>query len=104
MLGADEPSGRVGNVPPPDDKAAAGLAPHVLIHIALDGTTTIVCHRSEMGQGSLTGLAEARFPVAARARYADDLQEREQLKRVKLGENAAAVGVALLSSEQQQQQ
>ena len=30
---------------------AAGLAPHVLVHIAPDGTTTIVCHRSEMGQG-----------------------------------------------------
>ena len=27
--------------------------------------------------GSLTGLTEGRFPVAARARYADDLQEAE---------------------------
>ena len=27
--------------------------------------------------GSLTGLTEGRFPVAARARYADDLQEKE---------------------------
>lgn len=35
----------------PDKKLGAGLAPHVLIHIALDGTTTIWCHRSEMGQG-----------------------------------------------------
>jgi len=41
--------------------------------------------------GSLTGLTEGRFPVAARARYADDLQEKEQLKRVKLGENAANI-------------
>ncbi|HZI90050.1 MAG TPA: hypothetical protein VFD31_00300, partial [Thermoleophilaceae bacterium] len=41
--------------------------------------------------GSLTGLTEGRFPVAARARYADDLQEKEALKRVKQGENAANV-------------
>ena len=39
--------------------------------------------------GSLTGLTEGRFPVYARARYADDLAERELLKRVKTGENAA---------------
>jgi hypothetical protein len=40
--------------------------------------------------GSLTGLTEGRFPVAARAKYADDPQEA-QLKRKKLkpGENAA---------------
>ena len=31
--------------------AAAGLSPNVLVHIAPDGTTTIICHRSEMGQG-----------------------------------------------------
>jgi isoquinoline 1-oxidoreductase beta subunit len=31
--------------------ASAPFAPHVLVHIAPDGTTTIVCHRSEMGQG-----------------------------------------------------
>ena len=40
--------------------------------------------------GSLTGLTEGRFPVAARARYADDLQEKEAVKRVKRG-NAANV-------------
>jgi hypothetical protein len=39
--------------------------------------------------GSLTGLTEGRFPVAARARYADDLAEKEALKRVETGENAA---------------
>jgi hypothetical protein len=39
--------------------------------------------------GSLTGLTEARFPVLARARYADDIAEREMLKRVRSGENAA---------------
>ena len=41
--------------------------------------------------GSLTGLTEGSFPVAARARYADDLQEADQLKKVKAGENAANV-------------
>jgi hypothetical protein len=41
--------------------------------------------------GSLTGLTEGRFPVYARARYADDLAEAELLKRVNQGENAANV-------------
>jgi hypothetical protein len=39
--------------------------------------------------GSLTGLTEGRFPVYARARYADDIAEKELLKRVQRGENAA---------------
>jgi Transglycosylase SLT domain len=39
--------------------------------------------------GSLTGLTEGRFPVYARARYADDVAERELVKRVAQGENAA---------------
>jgi hypothetical protein len=39
--------------------------------------------------GSLTGLTEGRFPVVARARYADDIAERQLLKRVQRGENAA---------------
>jgi Transglycosylase SLT domain/Peptidase family M23 len=41
--------------------------------------------------GSLTGLTEGRFPVVARARYADDIAEKELLKRVQRGENAANV-------------
>jgi Transglycosylase SLT domain len=41
--------------------------------------------------GSLTGLTEGRFPVYARATYADDLAEQELLKRVQRGENAAHV-------------
>ena len=41
--------------------------------------------------GSLTGLTEGRFPVAARARYADDLQEHQATKRVKAGQNAAHI-------------
>jgi hypothetical protein len=41
--------------------------------------------------GSLTGLTEGRFPVFARARYADDIAERQLLKRVQRGENAANI-------------
>ena len=41
--------------------------------------------------GSLTGLTEARFPVRAHARYADDLAEKKFLTRVNRGENAARV-------------
>ena len=40
---------------------------------------------------SLTGLTEGRFPVAARARYADDLSEIEAQRRFDRGENAAQV-------------
>lgn len=40
--------------------------------------------------GSLTGLTQGRFPVHARAAYADDISEREALRRVRRGENAAA--------------
>ncbi|MDC0745039.1 xanthine dehydrogenase family protein molybdopterin-binding subunit [Polyangium mundeleinium] len=49
---ADEPSGRAG----PGPRAAApedgpGLHPNPFVHVAPDGTVTLVCHRSEMGQG-----------------------------------------------------
>jgi hypothetical protein len=39
--------------------------------------------------GSLTGLTEGRFPVADRARYADDLAERDAEKTIRGGKNAA---------------
>jgi len=39
--------------------------------------------------GSLTGLTEGRFPVRGPATYADDIAERQLLKRVGRGENAA---------------
>ena len=39
--------------------------------------------------GSLTGLTEGRFPVYAKARYADDISEREAEKRFRRGQNAA---------------
>jgi isoquinoline 1-oxidoreductase subunit beta len=55
LASADEPSGKAGPPPRPaseaQENAAAGLNPNVLVHIALDGATTIVCTRSEMGQG-----------------------------------------------------
>lgn len=53
---ANEPSGQAGSVPPPYETGKAGLSPHVLIHIALGGATTILCHRSEMGQGVRSSL------------------------------------------------
>src|SRR5215212_540422 len=39
--------------------------------------------------GSLTGLTQGRFPVAARARYADDVDARAAQRRVAKGRNAA---------------
>jgi murein DD-endopeptidase MepM/ murein hydrolase activator NlpD len=41
--------------------------------------------------GSLTGLTQGHFPVHAKARYADDISERDTKKRVKKGQNAALV-------------
>lgn len=50
--GRGEPTGSTPRPAAPDrEQATGGLAPNVLVHIAEDGTTTIVCHRSEMGQG-----------------------------------------------------
>jgi hypothetical protein len=39
--------------------------------------------------GSLTGLTQGRFPVHARARYADDLSERDAARKAAPGTNAA---------------
>ncbi|HET6508299.1 MAG TPA: lytic murein transglycosylase [Baekduia sp.] len=39
--------------------------------------------------GSLTGLTQGQFPVAAKATYADDLSERDLNKKIALGHNAA---------------
>ncbi|MBI5106786.1 MAG: lytic murein transglycosylase [Solirubrobacterales bacterium] len=39
--------------------------------------------------GSLTGLTQGHFPVHAKARYADDLSEREYRRKVAKGRNAA---------------
>ena len=49
--------------------------------------------------GSLTGLTEgARFPVAASARYADDISERQALKRAKPSKRAAGNVADVVSS------
>jgi isoquinoline 1-oxidoreductase beta subunit len=57
---AAEPSGRVGEKPrhadPAEEKTAPGLNPNPLVHIGLDGVVTIVCARSEMGQGVRSSL------------------------------------------------
>jgi hypothetical protein len=39
--------------------------------------------------GSLTGLAQGRFPVRGDVKYADDVSERDMRKRVKPGQNPA---------------
>lgn len=55
-----EPSGRLGKKPPTSSQAEEdthrGLAPNVFVHVASDGLVTIVCHRSEMGQGIRSSL------------------------------------------------
>jgi murein DD-endopeptidase MepM/ murein hydrolase activator NlpD len=49
--------------------------------------------------GSLTGLTEgARFPVAANARYADDISERRALERSKPGKRAYGNAAEVISS------
>ncbi len=49
--------------------------------------------------GSLTGLTEgARFPVAAKARYADDISERRALERSKPGKRGAGNVAEVISS------
>jgi hypothetical protein len=39
--------------------------------------------------GSLSGLTQGRFPVFAKARYADDISERAATRRIARGKNAA---------------
>ena len=57
---AAEPSGRLGEKPKTSSEAqersAPGLNPNAFVHVAPDGTVTIVCHRSEMGQGIRSSL------------------------------------------------
>jgi isoquinoline 1-oxidoreductase beta subunit len=38
------------------ESSAPGLNPNVFVHVAPDGAVTIVCHRSEMGQGIRSSL------------------------------------------------
>ena len=51
--------------------------------------TRLIAGMSPDLTGSLTGLAEARFPVRGRVKYADDVSESQARKRVKPGQNAA---------------
>ena len=58
---AEEPSGKLSGPKPktsnPAEEAAyPGLNPNVFVHVASDGQVTIVCHRSEMGQGIRSSL------------------------------------------------
>ncbi|MDB4964979.1 MAG: Isoquinoline 1-oxidoreductase beta subunit [Myxococcales bacterium] len=57
---ADEPSGKSGKAPTTADAAeeakAPGLNPNPFVHVGFDGLVTIVCARSEMGQGVRSSL------------------------------------------------
>ncbi|MDC0713492.1 molybdopterin-dependent oxidoreductase [Stigmatella sp. ncwal1] len=57
---ADEPSGKTGAKPKAgseaQEKSAPGLNPNAFVHVAPDGVVSIVCHRSEMGQGIRSSL------------------------------------------------
>ena len=57
---ADEPSGKSGPKPPPgaqaEENRLPGLNPNVFVHVAETGVVTIVCSRSEMGQGVRSSL------------------------------------------------
>jgi isoquinoline 1-oxidoreductase beta subunit len=53
-----EPHGAIAKKPPTSSGAAkaAGFKPNVFVHIQEDGQVSIVCHRSEMGQGIRSSL------------------------------------------------
>ena len=55
-----EPSGAIGKKPVTSSEAAnettVSLKPNVFVHVDSSGTVTIVCHRSEMGQGIRSSL------------------------------------------------
>lgn len=61
---AQKPTNEPGNAPGPKpvtgsqaiEASAPGLNPNVFLHVAPDGLVTIVCHRSEMGQGIRSSL------------------------------------------------
>ena len=61
---AQRPTNEPGKPPGPKpvtgsqatEAQAAGLNPNVFVHVGPDGVVTIVCHRSEMGQGIRSSL------------------------------------------------
>jgi isoquinoline 1-oxidoreductase subunit beta len=63
-VGAQQPTNEPGQPPGPKpgtgaqgiEANAPGLNPNVFIQVGPDGTVTIVCHRSEMGQGIRSSL------------------------------------------------
>ena len=88
---AQKPTNEPGRSPGPKpmtgsgaiEAKAPGLNPNVFIHLGRDGIVTIVCHRSEMGQGIRSSL-----PVL----IADEMGA--QMERVKIlqGDGDAAYG------------
>jgi isoquinoline 1-oxidoreductase beta subunit len=64
-------------------RAPDGLAPNVFVHVAPDGTVSIVCHRSEMGQGVRSSL-----PVL----IADELGADMQHVKIVQGDGDVAYG------------
>src|SRR5512143_853210 len=53
---AEETPGKRTPSGPAGQASAPGLKPNVFVHVAPDGLVTIVCHRSEMGQGIRSSL------------------------------------------------
>ncbi len=61
---AQKPTNEPGRSPEPKpspasqavESGAPGLNPNVFVHVGPDGNVTIVCHRSEMGQGIRSSL------------------------------------------------
>lgn len=86
---ADEPEGDKGATPqirsPIHAKKSAryGLSPNVFVNIAPDNQVTIVCHRSEMGQGIRSSL-----PIL----IADELGADLKLVNIVQGDGDAAYG------------
>ncbi|HUR22014.1 MAG TPA: molybdopterin cofactor-binding domain-containing protein [Vicinamibacterales bacterium] len=88
---AQKPTNEPGKPPGPKpttgsqaiEATAPGLNPNVFIHVGPDGTVTIVCHRSEMGQGIRSSL-----PVL----IADELGAQMARVKIRQGDGNKAYG------------
>lgn len=84
---ASESSGPTGSGPRaasgPEEEPSSGLHPNVMLHVARDGQTTIVCHRSEMGQG-----VRSTIPLL----IADELGAAPERVRVRQADGDAKYG------------